>query len=59
MQLVNDLQQEMESKQDISDAKVMKDDLLDKIAKIKPASSGPHLTDADIAKWNNSCAKVA
>lgn len=59
MQLVTDLQQEMDGKQDISDAKSMKEDLLDKIAKIKPAQSGPHITDADIAKWNNSSAKTA
>ena len=59
MQLVNDLQHELDSKQDISDAKSMKEDLLDKISKIKPASSGPAVTDADIAKWNNSSAKTA
>lgn len=59
MQLVNDLQHELDSKQDISDAKSMKEDLLDKISKIKPASAGPTVTDADIAKWNNSSAKSA
>lgn len=61
MSAINDLHAELDLKENVSDARKTRDDLIDMINRMEHSGGdkGPNVSDKDIAKWNQNCAKTA